>query len=271
MWHLRATTVALALAMGMALDGRVPTSAYGQEPLRAGPRPTERVVLPADAAASDPALAEWRRRLLDAVSRRDFDGLHEALLPNYEVSHGFQFGPGAATPEAFVAAVRASRMDEQEAFWRNIRDALRPPIGVVANGLVAPDGVVAYAPYLGALKDPMAREMDAPDAWPYPKVFILADQVRLRADPRPNARVVDHLSFETVHTLEDDSCAEPVTLDGFSYCWQRVESARGVEGWVANRFAFGKGTFFMRLLQSDGRFGDKGRWGIIDFYQSDLR
>jgi hypothetical protein len=231
---------------------------YGEEPLRAGPRPTERVVLPPDAAASDPALAEWRRRLLEAVARRDFDGLHDSL--NSGLKYQWYFSERTSIPRStFIAEVRALSGDKQEELWRDINSALRLPMSVMAEG----EG--AYSPYLGALLDPLMREWEMSPKWPYATVLVLANGVRMRAAPFLSAAVVDTLSFETVRTLDDDSCTSPVTIDGFSYCWQRVESARGVEGWIVNRYAFGQGSFWMTVIQWEGR------WGISEFHKSDLR
>jgi hypothetical protein len=234
--HGTLIVMAAASALHITVDARPQVVAAPT-----GPRPVEHIVVPRDAATDDPGLAQLRAALLAASAARDFAVLASHLGPNVR----YPFYDIGGAPQEFIAQVEVRAFASQESFWRNIRDAIRLPIAI--------DGANrnrAFAPFAGQLQGRVADDV----SWPWPKVFVVAEGVRLRVAPRTDAAVIDELSYEVVSTLEDDDCAAPVELDGFSYCWQRVESARGNVGWILNRYAFGKGSFWMELMRYDGRW-----------------
>jgi hypothetical protein len=154
---------------------------------------------PVDEAERRPDFLEFRRRLQDAVVRRDAAAILGIVHPNVRVSFG-----GANGIEAF----RKEHLEKRDSdFWEEFAKILR----------------------LGG-RFRMEGSFDAPytfSAWPgdldsFECLVVVGTRVRVRAAPGLNARILTALDFAIVRALPPEG--EP-TPGGDASNWQTDESA----------------------------------------------
>ncbi|HLG59917.1 MAG TPA: SH3 domain-containing protein [Vicinamibacterales bacterium] len=165
---------------------------------------TEPTLRPRDEGPRRPDFVEFRRRLRDAVARRDVEGVLAALDPNVKVAFD-----GAGGIEAFK---KYHLENPQQDFWEEFGTIL------ALGGRFSRADQFA-APYVFA-------------AWPaefdsFECLAVIGTGVRLRAAPRLDARAKALLDYAIVQSLG----SEP-TVTG----WRRVRLADGRTGYVASRY-----------------------------------
>jgi len=169
---------------------------------RGGVEPT---LEPVDEAARRPDFLEFRRRLRDAVSRRDESAVLAIVHPNVRVSFGDDNGV-----EAFKKEHLANRDSN---FWEEFATILR----------------------LGG-RFRMEDAFDAPysfSAWPanldsFECLAVVGTRVRVRAAPGLDTRLLTALDFAIVRALPSDGAATPG--------WRRVQLADGRIGYMSSQF-----------------------------------
>ncbi len=187
---------------------------------------------PVDEAARRPDFLEFRRRLQDAVSRRDESAVLAVVHPNVRVS----FGDGNGV-EAFKKEHLANRDSN---FWEEFAAILR----------------------LGG-RFRMEDAFDAPytfSVWPadldsFECLAVVGTRVRVRAAPGLNARILTTLDFAIVRALPPDGAATPG--------WRRGQLADGRIGYMSSQFV--RSPIDHRALF---QFQD-GRWRLMAYVAGD--
>lgn len=155
---------------------------------------------PVDQAGQDPAFAEFRGALLQAVRRRDADFVVARASPEIKLSFGGDFGQ-----ERFRQMLTGTQEWEGEAYWSELQRALE-------LGGVFLDRNSFCTPYVSCLDVP-----GCPDCDPYETIFTLSDKAVARAAPDPDSRVIAELSYDVLRIdpeVETGSDWTPVILPG---------------------------------------------------------
>jgi len=186
---------------------------------------------PVDEAARRADFVEFRRRLQDAVARKDEAAVLAVVDPGVRI--GFGNSGGA---QAFKAEVIDNRAAD---FWSELGTILR--LGGRFRTNDAFD-----APYTFS-------------AWPenldsFECLAIVGSRVRLRESPRLNARAVTHLDFAIVHATPGE-----VERPG----WRAVQLSDGRAGYVASQYV--RSPIDRRALF---QFHD-GRWWLMAYVAGD--
>lgn len=169
-------------------------------------------LLPIDEAARDPAFFVFRARLQEAVARHDAAAVLDAADPNIKVGFGGKDG---------LAAFREK--------WK-LQDGDKSPLwaelGLVLSlggGFRSPSSF--EAPYV------FSRWPEAHDAFEH--VAVLGTDVRVRAEPRADSKILAALSFDIVRLSQAGrSRLTPAQMKE----WTAVELQGGRTGYVASRY-----------------------------------
>lgn len=226
------------LLVAIAVTLLVPASITAQ--VRSRPNPcvapgtpsVEPTLKPVDEASRRPDFLEFRRRLQDAVARRDEVVVLASVHPNVRVSFGDSGGI-----QAFRKEVVNSRTED---FWGEFGAILR----------------------LGG-RFRMGNAFDAPytfSAWPseydsFECLAVIGTRVRVRAAPGLSSRILTALDFAIVRALLPDAPATPG--------WRRVELADGRTGYISSRYV--RSPIDYRALFE---FQD-GRWWLMAYVAGD--
>lgn len=186
---------------------------------------------PVDEASRRADFVEFRRRLLDAIARKDEASVLAAVDPGVRIDFG---GSGGA--KTFKTQVIDNREHD---FWREFGAILR-------LGGRFRTGDAFDAPYTFS-------------AWPenldsFECLAVIGSRVRLREAPRPTARILTHLDFAIVRLTP----AEAETPG-----WRGVQLADGRAGWVASQYL--RSPIDHRALF---QFHD-GRWWLMAYVSGD--
>ena len=164
-----------------------------------------RTLPPVDEGAQDPSFAEFRRRLLSAIERRDVAFLRSVLAPEVEFSFG-----AAPDREGFV---RRWKLDDGGGgIWQELGEALRLG-GTFSGGGASPRTFTA--PYV------FGRLTRADEG------AILRAGVPVRARPSAGAAVVANLLYDVVTIVGWTAPAAARERR-----WAHVRLADGTRGWV---------------------------------------
>jgi hypothetical protein len=186
---------------------------------------------PVDEAPRRPDFLEFRRRLQDAVARRDQAAVLASVHPNVRISFG-----GSGGIDAFRKGVVENR---DEDFWGDFATILR----------------------LGG-RFRMENAFDAPytfSAWPndldaFECLAVIGRSVRLRTAASLNARVMTALDFAIVRALPEQ---------GVIQGWRRVQLSDGRIGFIASRYV--RGPIDRRALFEF----ENGRWWLMAYVAGD--
>ena len=224
------------LFVALAATLVIPSTSLAQGRPAADPcfPPASRVpptLLPIDEASRRADFVEFRRRLLDAVARKDEAAVLAVVDPGVRID----FGDSGGT-KSFKTQIIDSR---DEDFWTEFGTILR----------------------LGG-RFRMNDAFDAPytfSAWPenldsFECLAIIGTRVRLREAPRLDAKVVTHLDYAIVRFTP-----EKAETPG----WRRVQLSDGRAGYVASRYA--RSPIARRALF---QFHD-GRWWLMAYVAGD--
>ncbi|HEX7708140.1 MAG TPA: SH3 domain-containing protein [Thermoanaerobaculia bacterium] len=163
-------------------------------------------LMPADEAAKDPTLVEFRERLLEAVRSRDEEFLFEAIDPNIRTG----FGPvGGATEFR-----RHWRLDTADSpLWDELETIL------ALGGSFNPSSASSqfWAPYVYS-------------AWPeqhdaFRSLAVIEEDVPMHESPDPQSPVIGRLSYDIVKNVD-------VPAAELAAGWTRVRTVDGRSGWV---------------------------------------
>lgn len=174
---------------------------------------------------------EFRRRLQDAVARRDERAVLASVHPKIRVSFGDSGGI-----DVFRKQVLAGR---DEDFWSEFATILQ----------------------LGG-RFRMENAFDAPytfSAWPgdldaFECLAVVGSRVRVRAAPDTRARVITALDFAIVRALPQN---------GRSEGWRRVQLADGRTGYISARYV--RSPIDHRALFEF----ENGRWWLMAYVAGD--
>lgn len=180
--------------------------------------PFEAVQLrPVDESGADPGFAEFYRRFQAAVAARDVQQLLPMVHPRIRISFGDDGG---------IAAFRkAWKLDTEPAaspLWPILADILR-----LGGTFVDTERTMFFAPYV------YSRFPEQFDAFRY--VAVTGEDVSVRVEPRPDAGVVERVSYLVVEQLSTGEAPPRVEADGRSYTWVKVGLPSGKVGWVLSR------------------------------------
>jgi hypothetical protein len=165
---------------------------------------TEPTLRPRDEGARRPDFVEFRRRLRDAVARKDVDGVLAALDPNVKVAFD-----GAGGVDAFK---KYHLNNTEQDFWEEFETIL-----ALGGRFLMADQFAA--PYVFA-------------AWPsefdtFECLAVIGTRVRLRAAPRLDARPRGLLDYAIVQSLGNAPAVKG---------WRQVRVADGRTGYVSSRY-----------------------------------
>jgi hypothetical protein len=221
-----ATLPSLAAAQPRATSNPCVVSASGA---RGSVEPT---LEPVDEAPRRPEFLEFRRRVQDAVSRRDESAVLAIVDPNVRIS----FGDGNGV-DAFRKEHLANR---NSTFWEEFATILR----------------------LGG-RFRMEDAFDAPytfSAWPadldsFECLAVVGTRVRVRAAPGLNARILTTLDFAIVRALPAGGAVTPG--------WRRVQLADGRSGYMSSQFVRSPIDHRALFQLQDGR------WRLVAYVAGD--
>jgi hypothetical protein len=165
---------------------------------------TEPTLRPSDEGPRRPDFVEFRRRLRDAVARKDVEGVLSALDPNVKVAFD-----GAVGVDAFK---KYHLNNTEQDFWEEFAVIL------ALGGRFSMADQFA-APYVFA-------------AWPsdfdsFECLAVIGTRVRLRAAPRLDARTKGLLDYAIVQAF-----GNAPAVNG----WRQVKLADGRTGYVSSRY-----------------------------------
>ena len=196
-------------------------------------------LLPVDEAARDPGFFVFRARLLEAVARHDTAALLDAVDPNIKIGFGGNDG---------IAAFRETwklQNGHESPLWAELGLVLALGGSFQAEGLFA-------APYV------FSRWPETSDAFEH--VAVLATDVRVRAAPSLDSKILAALSFDVVKLSQAGrSRLTPEQLKE----WTAVELKGGRTGYMASRYvrsSVGYRALFNKV---------NGRWRMTAFVAGD--
>ena len=224
----------LSVAIAATLFIPSTTAAQGRPRIDPCVAPGSRIaptLRPVDEAAQRTDFVEFRRRLQDAVARKDEAAVLAVVDPGVRI--GFGDSGGA---KDFKSQVIDNR---DEDFWRELGTILR--LGGRFRTNDAFD-----APYTFS-------------AWPenldsFECLAITGTRVRVRESPRLDARIVTHLDFEIVRATPGEAETRG---------WRGVQLADGRVGFVSSQYT--RGPIDRRALF---QFHD-GRWWLMAYVAGD--
>lgn len=225
-----------ALLVAIAATLFIPSSTLAQGRPPADPcfppgSPASPRLLPVDEASRRADFVEFRRRLQDAVARKDESAVLAVVDPGVRID----FGDSGGT-KGFKTQIIESRNED---FWSEFATILR--LGGRFRTNDAFD-----APYTFS-------------AWPenvdsFECMAVVGTRVRLRASPRLDATVVTHLDYAIVRVAP----GEAETLG-----WKGVQLSDGRAGYVSSRYL--RSPIARRALF---QFHD-GRWWLMAYVAGD--
>ena len=196
-------------------------------------------LLPIDEAARDPVFFIFRARLQEAVARHDAAAVLDAADPNIKIGFGGKDG---------LAAFREK--------WK-LQDGDKSPLWAELGLVLALGGGFQStssfaAPYV------FSRWPEANDAFEH--VAVLGTDVRVRAEPRVDSKILATLSFDIVRLSQAGrSRLTPAQMKE----WTAVELKGGRTGYVASRYvrsSVGYRALFNKV---------NGRWRMTAFVAGD--
>jgi hypothetical protein len=183
-----------------------------------------------DESYKDPALQSLRNRLLDALVRRDVDGILAIAAPNIMLSFG---GAGGH------ADLRRWLEADDGQYWSELEYALR-----MGGRFLGKDEF--WAPFVF-----LAPELNNEAFDPFATYVVTGRDVLVRAQPSRASESLGTLSHEVVvaRWLEDGS---QFSKDG---AWLAVElpNDRG-PGWIASRYVYSAVGYRLGFYREDGRW-----------------
>lgn len=169
----------------------------------------QRQFVPVDEGVKNPGFFAFRAELQTAIARRDVEGLMSRVHSNVRAGFGEQDG---------IAAFRETYHPEQveSSMWAELAE-------VLALGGRFLDPRTFEAPYVSAA---WPRDVDG-----FEYVAVVAEAVRVRAEPGPLARQIGTVGFEIL------PFGETALARGFSQDdeWTNVKFA-GREAFIATRY-----------------------------------
>jgi len=192
----------------------------------------EPTLKPVDEASRRPDFLDFRRRLQDAVARRNEVVVLASVHPNVRVSFGDSGGI-----QAFRKDVLNSRTED---FWGEFATILR--LGGRFRQENAFDAPHTFSTW--------PSELDS-----FECLAVIGTRVRVRAAPGLNARILTALDFAIVRALPSDG--------GVTAGWTRVQLADGRTGYIASRYV--RSPIDHRALFE---FQD-GRWWLMAYVAGD--
>jgi hypothetical protein len=196
-------------------------------------------LLPVDEAVRDPAFFVFRARLQEAVARHDTTAVLEAVDPNIKIGFGGKDGVAA-----FRKAWKLQNGDKSP-LWSELGLAL-----ALGGGFQGASGFAA--PYV------FSRWPEANDAFEH--VAVLGTDVRVRAEPRVEGRILATLSFDIVRL---SSTGRSRLTPAQAKEWTAVELRGGRTGYISSRFA--RSSVGYRALFNKVN----GRWRMTAFVAGD--
>jgi hypothetical protein len=175
-------------------------------------------VRPVDEAEKDPSFVEFRKRLTEAIEKRDVDALFRALDDKVQCS----FGGDDGTDE--FAEMWGLRTNPNESrVWKELGDVLR----LGGRFFESPEGNEFRAPYVFT---DFPEELD-----PFEHGLVTGRNVRVRARPDSKSDVVATVSYLAVKYLESNELpSERVGQE--SYPWRRVSLPDGTAGYIWGKY-----------------------------------
>jgi hypothetical protein len=187
-------------------------------------------LLPSDEAVRNPELFAFRARLQAAVARHDTTALLEVVDPNIKIGFGGNDGIEAFKNEWKLQEGGNSPLWDELGLVLALGGSFRD-----ANNFVAP--------YV------FSRWPENLDSFEH--VAVLGSNVRVRAEPRPDGRVLAALSFDIV----------PLSSTGRSRLtpeqmreWTAVKLRDGRTGYIASRYVRSSVGYRAFLTRQDGRW-----------------
>ena len=178
-------------------------------------------LLPVDEAARDPEFFAFRAQLQAAVARHDAEAVLAAVHPNVKNTFGGNDGIDAFR--------RIWKLPAGDRLWDELGT-------VLAFGGAFQGGGLFSAPYV------FARWPDQHDSFGH--VAVLGSNVRVRAAPGPQGRILTALSFDIVPLA---------ALIGDSE-WTRIKLRDGRTGYISSRYVRGPVGYRAIFNKVDGRW-----------------
>jgi hypothetical protein len=179
-------------------------------------------LLPTDEAARDPEFFAFRAQLQAAVARHDTEAVLVAVHPSIKNTFGGDDGI-----EAFRRIWKLPAADSR--LWDELGT-------VLAFGGAFQEGGLFAAPYVFG-------------RWPgqfdsFEHVAVLGKNVRVRAEPSLNGRILTALSFDVVQLAAPDTDSE----------WMRIKLRDGRTGYISSRYVRSPVDYRALFNKIDGRW-----------------
>jgi hypothetical protein len=218
-----------ALAASALLAVALSSSAFAQgEPQGASPGPYKPVAIKITPIVTDPSLAAFRKELAAVAQRKDRTALARMIVAKgffWERDDGQSADPKKSSIENLATAFNLA--DPDSPGWDGLAQIASDPH--VVSDTQKPG--VACAPAVpdvdGKAFEALAQETKTdPAEWGFP----YAAGVEVRADPKPDAPVIDKLGLMLIRLTIDESPLHAV--EGTSGEWVRVVMPSGKVGYV---------------------------------------